>query len=68
MAAHLHDNPGAALLVRERATPRISHSVFARNGGATQSPGPFFIAPDAAPYPLILAPVLADQPGLRFNT
>ena len=49
VAAHLHDNPGAALLVRERAAPRISHSVFARNGGATQSPGPFFIAPDAAP-------------------
>jgi serine/threonine protein phosphatase PrpC len=49
VAAHLHDNPGAALLLRERAAPRISHSVFARNGASTQSPGPFFIAPDASP-------------------
>ena len=49
IAADLHDNPGAALVLRERAAPRISHSVFARNGGATQSPGPFFIAPDASP-------------------
>jgi hypothetical protein len=32
LASHIHDNPGAALIVRGSASPRVNHNVFARNG------------------------------------
>ena len=49
IAAHVHDNPGAALIVREGAAPRVMQSVFARNGKSDRSVGAFFIAPGASP-------------------
>ena len=32
LASDLHDNPGAAIVVRAGASPRIAHNTFARNG------------------------------------
>jgi hypothetical protein len=32
LASHIHDNPGAALTIRDGASPRISQNVFSRNG------------------------------------
>jgi serine/threonine protein phosphatase PrpC len=32
LASHIHDNPGAALIVRGTASPRVNQNVFSRNG------------------------------------
>src|SRR5262249_61457357 len=32
LASHVHDNPGSALVVRDGASPRVNHNLFARNG------------------------------------
>jgi len=34
LASHIHDNPGAALIVRGSSSPRVNHNVFARNGAS----------------------------------
>lgn len=39
VAAHLHDNPGAAIVVRTGAFPRIAHNVFERNATSERAPG-----------------------------
>src|SRR5262245_52344952 len=35
----IHDNPGAAILVRTGANPRVSNNVFTRNGMSERAPG-----------------------------
>jgi len=49
VAAHLHDNPGAAIVVRTGASPRIAHSVFARNATSERAPGIILIESGARP-------------------
>jgi PPM family protein phosphatase len=49
LAAHLHDNAGAALIIREGARPQITASTFERNGRSDRSLGAFFVAPGASP-------------------
>ena len=48
IAASIHDNPGAGLVVRTGASPRISHGEFVRNGTAGQTAG-ISIDPGARP-------------------
>jgi hypothetical protein len=45
----VRDNPGAALTIRARATPRIAHSWFARNGMSEHAPRSLIIEAGAAP-------------------
>jgi hypothetical protein len=45
----VHDNPGSALVVRARATPRIANSVFASNGPSDLMAAPLVVEPGAAP-------------------
>ena len=35
----IHDNPGAAILIRAGANPRVSNNVFTRNGMSERAPG-----------------------------
>jgi len=49
VAGHIHDNPGAGLIVRSGATPRIAHSVFQRNGTSQRAPGAMFVEPGSQP-------------------
>jgi hypothetical protein len=48
-ALDVRDNPGAGLVVRAGAGPRIAHSVFARNGGSRPSGGAIAIEAGAVP-------------------
>jgi serine/threonine protein phosphatase PrpC len=43
------DNPGAALAIRARASPRVTHSWFARNGMSEHAPTSLVIEPGGAP-------------------
>ena len=45
----VHDNPGAGLVIRLGASPRISHSGFARNGVSERVSAPVVIEAGAAP-------------------
>jgi serine/threonine protein phosphatase PrpC len=49
VGSEVRDNPGAALLVHERASPRIAHNVFARNGTSDRAPGAMVLLGGAAP-------------------
>jgi hypothetical protein len=52
MASDIHDNPGAALVIRSGASPRIAHNVFLRNGLSERSPAAIDVErwqPDAEP-------------------
>ena len=49
IAAYLHDNPGAAIIVRAGATPRIAHNLFVRNASSEHAPGPLLVEADARP-------------------
>ena len=49
LGAEVHDNPGAGLTVRAGATPRISHSWFARNGMSDRVAGAIVIDNGAKP-------------------
>jgi serine/threonine protein phosphatase PrpC len=49
LGSDIRENPGAALIVHERATPRIAHSVFARNGTSERAAGAFVLMNNAAP-------------------
>ncbi len=51
IAGDLHDNPGAAIVVRAGASPRIAHTTFARNAGSERAPGSLLV--EAAARPLI---------------
>jgi len=48
-AAYLHDNPGAGVIVRSGASPRIAHNVFQRNGTSPRAPGALFVEPRSQP-------------------
>jgi serine/threonine protein phosphatase PrpC len=45
----LHDNPGAAMVIRAGAAPRIANSVFALNGSADPRSRPVAVEPGAVP-------------------
>ena len=45
----IHDNPGSALLVRNGATPRLSHNVFARNAASAGRRPAFVLEGNARP-------------------
>jgi hypothetical protein len=45
----IHDNPGAGLVIRAGASPRIANSRFARNGGAERTAAAIVIEPGARP-------------------
>jgi hypothetical protein len=45
----IHDNPGPALAIRSGASPRIAHSVFARNGLSERARGSLVIEAGAEP-------------------
>jgi PPM family protein phosphatase len=49
IGSEVHDNPGAAMLIRAGASPRISHNVFARNGASEHADMPFTIEPGGRP-------------------
>ncbi|MFL6280834.1 MAG: protein phosphatase 2C domain-containing protein [Vicinamibacterales bacterium] len=51
IGADIHDNPGAALVVRAGASPRIAHNTFARNAGSERAPGTLLV--EAAARPVI---------------
>jgi serine/threonine protein phosphatase PrpC len=53
IAAHLHDNPGAAIVVRSGASPRVAHSAFARNATSERAAGPLLV--EAAARPVLTA-------------
>ena len=39
LGSSIHDNPGAAILVRAGSNPRVSNNVFTRNGMSERAPG-----------------------------
>jgi hypothetical protein len=45
----IHDNPGQALAMLAGATPRITHSVFSRNGTSQNTPAAFAVEKGAVP-------------------
>lgn len=53
LAGDLHDNPGAAIVVRAGASPRIAHNTFMRNAGSERAPGTLLV--ESAARPVITA-------------
>jgi serine/threonine protein phosphatase PrpC len=49
IGADIHDNPGQALAMLAGATPRITHSVFSRNGTSQNTPAAFSVEKGAVP-------------------
>ena len=49
VGADLHDNPGAAVVVRAGASPRVSHNSFTRNAGSERAPGTLLVEAGAQP-------------------
>lgn len=49
VASLIHDNPGAGLVVRNGATPRIAHTAFQHNGTSARPLGPIFVEPKSQP-------------------
>jgi PPM family protein phosphatase len=49
VGSEIHDNPGAALAIRARASPRIAHDAFVRNGMSERAPTAVIIEPGASP-------------------
>ena len=43
LASDIRDNPGAALIVRDGATPRVSHNSFERNGRSDRAAAPIVV-------------------------
>jgi hypothetical protein len=46
--SHVHDNPGAALVVRAGAAPRVTHNVFARNASSDRLSAPVIVEAGAS--------------------
>lgn len=46
----VHDNPGAGLVIRSGASPRISHSGFVRNGLSERTSTPVVVEAGAGPH------------------
>lgn len=51
IAADLHDNPGAAIVIRSGAYPRIAHSTFVRNAESEHTAGTLLV--EAAAHPVL---------------
>ena len=49
VGSEIHDNPGAALAIAPGASPRITHSLFGRNGMSPRTPATFGIDKGARP-------------------
>jgi hypothetical protein len=49
VGSDIRDNPGAALAIRARASPRIAHNAFVRNGLSEHAPTSVIVEPGAAP-------------------
>jgi PPM family protein phosphatase len=49
LGSAIHDNPGAAILVRAGANPRVSNNVFTRNGMSERAPGNMVIEAGGKP-------------------
>jgi serine/threonine protein phosphatase PrpC len=49
LASDIHDNPGAALVIRRAAAPRVVHNTFRRNGLSEHVAGALSIDAGAAP-------------------
>jgi PPM family protein phosphatase len=49
VGSEIHDNPGAALAIASAASPRITHSMFSRNGTSQRTPATFAIEKGAMP-------------------
>jgi len=49
VGSEIRDNPGAAIIVRNGASPRIAHNSFVRNGLSERSPGALVIEKATAP-------------------
>ena len=49
VAADLHDNPGAAIVIRGGASPRIVHSTFVRNAGSERASATLLVEANAHP-------------------
>jgi hypothetical protein len=49
VAADIHDNPGAAIVVRAGASPRVAHNLFARNAGSERASGTVLVEASARP-------------------
>jgi len=48
-AAYLHDNPGAAAIIRGGATPRLARNLFVRNASSERAAGTLLVEADAHP-------------------
>ena len=49
LASDIRDNPGAALIVRDRAVPRIGHNAFMRNGTSERTPAALVVEAGSTP-------------------
>jgi serine/threonine protein phosphatase PrpC len=49
LGSHIHDNPGAALAIRDGASPRVSQNVFSRNGLSERVGAALIVEPDTRP-------------------
>jgi PPM family protein phosphatase len=49
VAADIHDNPGAAIVVRAGTSPRVAHNAFARNAGSERASGTVLVEASARP-------------------
>jgi len=49
VGSEIHDNPGAALAIAPGASPRVTHSLFGRNGMSPRTPATFGIDKGARP-------------------
>lgn len=49
LAGYFHDNPGAAIVVRNGAAPRIAHNAFVRNAISSSAPGTLVVEANAHP-------------------
>jgi serine/threonine protein phosphatase PrpC len=71
IGSDVHDNPGMALLVRADATPRVTHSVFSRNGVSMRSATPVSIERGAHPiltgnvFEGVAARLIATEDSMR---
>lgn len=48
-AAYLHDNPGAAAIIRGGAAPRLARNLFVRNASSERAAGTLLVEADAHP-------------------
>ncbi len=49
VGGYIHDNPGAAIVVRNGASPRIAQNAFVRNATSERATGTLLVEPDAHP-------------------